>query len=401
MRICMVLETDFPPDIRVEKEARALLDAGHEITLVCEGRGGDGRPGSWEGVRIVRVPSAGPFGDRLSTLSREIVYRDPRFARAIRNEIERTDVLHVHDLRLAATGLAVAAPSSVPVVLDLHENLPAALDSYRRDVGLYRRLLAQPISPVGRLERYERHAVESATRVIVVVEEMAERLIAAGADPGRIAVVENTEDPARFLSIPVTPVPEFAEAARSFTLLYVGSLSGSHRGLHTAIDAMSTIRGTEPKAQLVIVGDGPERARLERQARALRADEAVRFLGHQPFERVPSLIAASDVCLVPHDSDPQTEAALPHKLFQYMLMGRPVVVSSCRPLKRVISETGAGVVFTAGDPTSLAGAVLSLRNPDQRGPLGEAGRRAASTIYSWGRSAERLVGLYRELEGGR
>ena len=98
---------------------------------------------------------------------------------------------------------------------------------------------------------------------------------------------------------------------------------------------------------------------------------------------MPSYIAASAVCLVPHLANPHTEATIPHKLFQYMLMGKPVVVSSCRPLRRIVEETGAGLVYASGDSADLAKTVVQLRDPNLCRQLGAAGRRAASGRYSW------------------
>src|SRR5690242_17999081 len=131
MHVCMLLGgRDFPPDIRVEKEALALRDAGHDVTILCDG--GSGRPEreAWNGCAIVRVP-AHPITAPLSDLVRIATLRDPRFGRALHGLVPGCDVLHVHDLPLAATALAFARRRRIPVILDLHENFPAALRSYR------------------------------------------------------------------------------------------------------------------------------------------------------------------------------------------------------------------------------------------------------------------------------
>ena len=75
------------------------------------------------------------------------------------------------------------------------------------------------------------------------------------------------------------------------------------------------------------------------------SSEHVRFEGWVEFSRVPSYLAASDVCILPLVRSVQTDAALPHKLFQYMLMGKPVVASACVEMSRVIEESGCGLLF--------------------------------------------------------
>jgi glycosyltransferase involved in cell wall biosynthesis len=121
------------------------------------------------------------------------------------------------------------------------------------------------------------------------------------------------------------------------------------------------------------------------------------FVDWQPFEKIPSFVASSDVCLVPHHSNPNTEASSPHKLFQYMLMGKPVVVSSCKSLQRVVEETGSGLSFKAGDRQALASAVVKLKDEGVRRRLGEAGRRAVLKKYNWGRTSSKLVRIYEHL----
>jgi glycosyltransferase involved in cell wall biosynthesis len=234
--------------------------------------------------------------------------------------------------------------------------------------------------------------------VIVVVDEMATRLQqATGLSRESFVVVENTEDPAVFLDTAIEPVPELSDQLERFVLMHVGSMPGRQRGLETVVAAMPAILSSEPNALLVFVGDGRIRPRLEAAARETGVDGSVRFLGHQPSKRVPSFIAAADICLVPHAAQPQTEAALPHKLFQYMLMRKPTVVSSCRPLKRISDETNACVVFEAGDPSAFAAAVLALRDPALRTRLGDSGWIAATTTHCWRVSAERLVQMYDSL----
>ena len=113
---------------------------------------------------------------------------------------------------------------------------------------------------------------------------------------------------------------------------------------------------------------------------------------------MPGLIGLSDICTVPHVKNDFTDATIPHKLFQYMLMGKPVVVSDAKPLKRIVEETGCGRVFKNRDDRDLAGVLLSLyKNPDQRETMGGRGRIAALEKYNWKKEEESLLELYRDM----
>jgi glycosyltransferase involved in cell wall biosynthesis len=299
------------------------------------------------------------------------------------------DVLHVHDLPVLGSALEAAR---IPVVADLHENFPAAIGQLRQHQPFPRSILRFVDSP-SRWERHERSGVGRADATVVVVEEAADRLATRGLARERITVVGNEEDVMVFEGLKGEPV----ERPGSFVVLYAGAFGGRHRGLDTLVDAMSDVIAEEPGAVLSLVGDGAERVYLES-----RAPAGVHFEGWQPFERIPAYISASDVCVVPHRSTPHTETTVPHKLFQYMLMGKPVVVSSCAPLRRIVEEVGAGEVFVAGDERDLARAILRLRDPEVAARAGAAGRRAVlEGGLNWERSARALVALYTRLGNGR
>ena len=129
----------------------------------------------------------------------------------------------------------------------------------------------------------------------------------------------------------------------------------------------------------------------------LGLESYVQFIPWVPMEKVFTYMSITDIGLIPHNSNPHTETTVPHKLFQYMLFGKPVIVSSCRPLKRIVEETGAGLVFHTGDPWDLARKISILhRSGKLRSEMGMQGRKAVTIgKYSWDRSAEALKNAYR------
>ncbi len=388
----MVLaNSDFPPDIRVEKEARSLIPAGHRIFLLCLRTGERPARSIWNGIEIRRIAPLPFLGRKLNSLAYLLSMRDLQWKRAIRNLIERRgiDVVHVHDLPKVGTALRAARAKDVPVIADLHENYPALV---RIRFARGRMRFAERFLWPGRWERAERRWGKRCAHILAVVNEAKERLVGKGIPPEKITVVENTVDVDRFLSIPIDE--RLAEPFRdNFVICYTGGFS-PHRGLDTAVKAMPRILREIPGAKLLLVGDGEMMPDLQFLAKRLGLDESVMFAGWQAFEKFPSYMAASDVCIVPHISTGQTEAAAPHKLYQYMLMGKPVVVSSCRPLRRVVEATRCGLVFEAGDAESLAKCIVMLGNPETRSRLGQAGRKAAREKYNWQQASRKLLEVY-------
>lgn len=396
MQIGMVLaDRDFPPDIRVEKEVRALQASGHDCFVFCERTGERPARDAWGGAVILRLTRPLLVIRKAnSLLYRWFFFNIHWFRTLVRTaRQESLDVFHVHDLPMAGTALWAGKALGIPVILDFHENYPAAITYYRpADRTLYQKFLGL-FNRRSRWQRYEKWAARAADRVVVVVEEAKSRLAGEGIDPGKISVIENTIDVAYFQSLGKSPeiIDRYGDA---FLISYIGGYGGYHRGLETAVRAMPRIIQQIPQARLLLVGKGKIKPELEKLAASLGIEDQVIFEDWRPFEEVPSYIEASQICLIPHQSTPHTEATSPHKLFQYMLMAKPVVVSSCRPLKRVVEETGGGLVFEAGDSDGLAEAILRLEDDGLRASLGQAGKQAVLDRYNWEMTSRDLIRLY-------
>jgi glycosyltransferase involved in cell wall biosynthesis len=81
-----------------------------------------------------------------------------------------------------------------------------------------------------------------------------------------------------------------------------------------------------------------------------------------------------------------------------MSLGKPVIVSDAKPLARVASESGGGVIFGSDDAHQLAEAILALRDEDRQGEMGDNGRQFVLNDHNWKHSAQTLLSLYSELE---
>lgn len=408
MNICMLLTKTFPFDIRVRKEADALLADGHDVTVLCRQGNGEPRRETINGVYVYRYdPDAGTreWMDKCRYLVTQV---HPFWSRALKEVIEREgiEVIHIHDLRFADTGLSVGKQYDLPVIADLHENYPEGVRQWRK-MAHWQDLLYNPLKladrigfPVMRYKHIERRCVQRANRVITVAEEAKKHYVQdCGADPTNVRVIANRADLGSLDRMELEPI-EY----EGFLITYIGSF-GAHRGLETAIRAMPRIIENVPEAQLLIVGSaGEERYGQDLMALCKEHDvqEHVTFTGWVDFERVPSYIVSSDICFVIHDSTPHTNTTIPHKLFQYMALRRPVIVTDVEPLQRVVKDADAGLVIPAGDHEAMAEAVRKLRqHPRYMDKLGENGRHAVEDTYNWAGEARKLRRLYDDLTSDR
>jgi glycosyltransferase involved in cell wall biosynthesis len=137
--------------------------------------------------------------------------------------------------------------------------------------------------------------------------------------------------------------------------------------------------------------------------RDLDVGSHVEVTGWVPPALVPAYITQASVCAVPHHSNPHTDTTIPHKLFQYMIAGRPVFVSSSGPLARTVRAAGAGLVFQAGDAMDCAEKIRDM-SADPSG-LAAAAARGRRYVFDEGHnwedeSAPALIRMYDQLLGG-
>jgi len=396
LNILMVLSTNkFPPDRRVEREARDLLGAGHAVYLMARRGPDQAAEETFNGVHVIRVPL--PF-QRRRVLADMVYYGWQRYIMLfyILRCCRRYDIdaIHCHDLPYAlAAGLA-AWMLDLPFVLDLHEHYTAMLEM-GFEAATYRRFRPLAFLLLGVLRAEERWACRRADRVIVVAREHTPRIVGLGVRPERILEVTNTEDGDYFSGLPVDPAL-MAEFSGDFVILYVGNFD-PERGIDTALQALPRVLEEIPNARLLLIGKGVSQDELERLAKGLGLSAHVTFMRFQPFERLPSFIALSDVFIIPHISTPLIEVTMPNKLFQPMILGKAVLVSSTGPMMRVVEDAQCGLVFEERNPESLAQQIIALHDPELRKRLGENGQRAVADRYQWAKTVEPLLAYYRNL----
>lgn len=397
VNILMVLSTNtFPPDRRVEREARDLIRAGHRVFLLARRAPGQAREEIVEQIHVLRMPL--PF-QRKRVLADMAYYGVQRYLALfyILRACRRFDIqaLHCHDLPYALATTIAAWVLQLPLILDLHEHYTAMLRMGFASTT-YRpfRLLAAPL--LGLLRAEERFACRRARAVIVVAREHIPRIVGLGTPAERILEVTNTEDSDFFSGLPIDP-ELMAPFRGEFVILYVGGFD-PERGIETALAALPRVLAEIPNARLLLVGKGVSRPDLEALSCSLGLQDRVTFLDFQPFRALPTFIQLSDVFLIPHISTPLIEVTMPNKLFQPMILGKPVLVSSTGPMMRVVTDARCGLVFQERDPRSLAEQIIRLRDPELRRRLGENGRRAVAERYNWNRTVQPLIDLYAGLD---
>jgi glycosyltransferase involved in cell wall biosynthesis len=105
------------------------------------------------------------------------------------------------------------------------------------------------------------------------------------------------------------------------------------------------------------------------------------------------MMMEADYTLIPHLRSDHTDSTIPHKLFQYMYAGKPIIASDCKPIKRIVNETKSGYIYEADQPGELA-KVLQQLNHDDPGSYVEKGRKWVREKYNWSFDSKVLRSLY-------
>jgi len=386
VRVGMLLDHNFPGDNRVEREASALLQAGHQVTIVFFKTGVE-RPGFGYKTEEARlIEAACPRLPALRGLYKALAayFLLVRWGRRL-----GWGAVHCHDLPLMAPAVLAARKLKVPLVFDSHENYPGLVQSW----GRLRQVR-------GRLWRaYEGWAAARARAVLTVVEEMRQRLAGPGRAGDKFLVLPNSASPRVWDSFGIDrAIVDRYQGRRVIT--YSGTY-GRHKGVDLAVEAAALIKDRFPDLLLVILADSqdPLRFKLEARAARLGLKNNVEIAGWQPFDKLPSFYEASFAGLVPQAPSLQTEASWPNKLNEIALAGKPVVAADNRSLKRLVESHGLGLTFRAGDRADLAAKLAwLLDNPREAARMGQQGRAWARGRGSWDVHQKILIDLYARLE---
>jgi glycosyltransferase involved in cell wall biosynthesis len=176
----------------------------------------------------------------------------------------------------------------------------------------------------------------------------------------------------------------------------VGSVTRlrSEKGVDHFLSAAALVKDRFPDAVFLVVGSGPERTALEKQAAALGLDGRVRFLGFR--HDVPELLAAMDVHVIPSLTE-----GCPLSLLEAMAAGKPIVASRVGGMQEIGEATGAAALVPPNDAQALADEIdRLLTDRDAALRLGETAARAAEG-FSARRAAERLTDFYERICDGR
>jgi len=370
-KICFLSSAHPKFDKRVfKKQAAWLARAGHDVTHICPDD--TAYEDTAEGVQIKTYTRRGGLVGR--------VLNAPRLFRRAR--AEKADALHANELDSWLVALMVKATSRTKVVFDVHEFYPSMFAETRMPGALAPvasgafRLLYRVLGPVTDLivlaNRHIRRDFPKGASNIINVENF-----------GVIGDVPDTERPARAPDAP-------------FVLIHVG-LMAAERGSVVIPDAFEKLDPAQFKTRMIgrmaDMDNDTYRAKIAERG----LDDRVGVVDWLPFEQLAGELAAADAGFVFFQSGSETNAfGLPHKLFDYMTAGLPVLVSQyAQYVSEIVREADCGVILDSEDPGAVVAALKALAaDPEEARRLGRNGQRALKERFNWEQEIARLSAYY-------
>jgi len=238
--------------------------------------------------------------------------------------------------------------------------------------------IVRPGSFTARWEAMHRWALRQAARVIVLGEDMRDRIVAKGIDPARVVVSRDGIDIPETVPSAENSVAREIRGDFRFVLVHAGNV-GFYGAWQTLISAVRMLEGEG--VGLVFIGEGAMKPQVEAMAEGC---SAIRFLPFFPASEVPLVLSAGDMHVVTVKRGLEG-VVVPSKLYPTLAAGRPVlgVAPEESDVVRIIRRTGCGIAANPDDPASVAEAVRSvLRDPEQ---LQTMARQAREISFSYDR----------------
>ena len=178
-------------------------------------------------------------------------------------------------------------------------------------------------------------------------------------------------------------------SAKDQVIVFIGTLF-EFSGLDGFIRQFPRVTEEIPEAKLLIVGDGPQRLKLERIITELGLERQVIITGFQPYQTMPQYISLATVCINPFLNTDATKDIFPGKIVQYIACGKATVATPLLGITTLLPDESRGVIYadTAGDIASKV--VDLLKSAERRQQLGQAGVNYVKQVHDQQKIANQL-----------
>ena len=384
LRHCMVVQNYYPfAEVRVKREAEALVEKGHSVDIICRLHGSEPRREIIGGINVYRLALGEKKWGLVSQFFDYLAFAFLAFLQVTRLHIRnRYDVVQAHNLPdFLVFSAIVPRLTGSRIILDIHDLMPEFFCS---------RYHASLTSLPARIVRFQEFlSCRFAHRVITVTDLWKETLVRRGLAEEKCVVVMNLADPAYF-ERPSSTNSQLTTTNVNFRLIYHGTIA--HRyGVDLLLRALHLLKNEVPNISLRIHGRGDfldtVRAIIAELDLGNHVELTTDFLSASALSE---LIRSFDVGIVPYRRDVFTDGILPTKLLEYVALGVPAVVAKTEVISHYFDGNDVEF-FEAENIADLAAHISRLyRESARRRQLVENSERFNS-VFNWPRQKDAYV----------
>ena len=371
----MLLTNPFRPDPRVHEEAKVLVEAGYDVTILCWNRG-ENYPESeiLDGIRVrrINIPSGyGTPGDFVKGIV--------KFYLASLNILkkEKFDIVHANDFDTLPLAIMLKKLHGWKVVYDAHDHYSSMI------ADVLPKLITKPVRMM------EKMLIKYTDANIAATEELG-RLIFGTLPFTTIMNAKNLQD----YQVPKHKIEELrakVNPEKKFLIVYIGILK-LWTPLPSIIEAVKGMDNT----LLLIGGEGPHKKEI---LEMIKGAKNIKYLGWVNKKDIPFYTAISDVIILPSNPDKDyTRVAVANKLMEALAAGKPIIAGKNTAGENIVRECDAGLICMFGDIECLREKIKYLmQHPEERDRYGKNARKCAEKKYNWEVMRGRLLKLYSKL----
>ena len=397
MKIGIIVDNELNSDIRVLREIGILKDQEFEIFVLCFGFFKTYKDPVNQ-IQITRINIPKKLKDIIFFLLNSIPVYEWLWASWIKKLIihNQLEILHVHDLYMARAAYKGIKKTKlkIPMILDLHENYPFTITTYNWTKGFFRRLISSP----DEWKKKEREYLGYSDCIIVLSNNFRDELLKQYPELEKetFIVLPNVPDLSK---------PEYYTKSvmsnpfrQGFPIIFYYGVIAERRGIFDALGVFTNLVKEGYPVNFLLIGpvDKKDHPLFTRFIGSNLIAGRIHYIPWIDAKEFPDYLRICDICLAPFHKNPQHESGVANKIYDYMLGGKPIIASDCKPQQNLIEKNNCGLIFH-NIPEFHDAIIKLLKDKSLREEMGENGKNAILREYNTEIIKENLILLYNKL----
>lgn len=358
----MIVYSYYPADIRVRKEAEALAEKGFAVDIICLKNDSELKEEVINGVHVYRIHMKRQRKGKLKYLWQYLVFIVRSFFMInILDLRKKYKIVHIHNMPdILIFSAIIQKIKGSKIILDLHDPMP--------EVYITKYSLNSDHIIIKTLKFLERLCINVSDIVLTPNIAFRDLFKSRGCPENKIHIIMNSPQESIFFKDMKKDAKKVVKQdlldSKKFIVMFHGTIVERH-GLDTAVEALVHLKEQIPSVAFLVFGEGDFVDPFLKLRDKYNLSDIIHYYGHVPIEDIVSVIPVIDVGLIPNKSSPFTDLNLPTRIFEYLCLGKPVIVPRTRGILDYFKDDEI-YFFQSDNPTNLSEVILDVYGNHKR-----------------------------------